>query len=592
MWTNDERRLKLVAMLLVALMLSSCSEPARDRLAGEPDRGLADLILFNGQIITVDQDFSVAQALAIAGEKLIAVGNDQQVTELADANTRVIDLRGATVLPGINNAHIHLAWWAATLSQLDLRDKNIDQIQAALAERVAQSQSGQAILGMGWSEGSLGRRPTKADLDAIAPDNPVAFEEMGHALWVNSKMLELAGISEDTPEPTGVKFERDPATGDLTGVLHEADELVLPHIPKPSDDIRKQTIIDGIEVLNRMGVTSVTDPSVELDQAAIYEALADAGQLSARVSVHLKGGRSLQEAQTVVAGYAEKSKGRGTSHNFLTLRGVKLYMDGAPPGRTALMFEDYACCPGERGLLLFNGETEAAQIEEVYKAIEWVHRQGYQMGIHASGDRSASIAIDGLIRAMREYPVDPEAPNSNGLRHYLIHGDLVRDEDIARMAEWDIGLVIQPVITYAAGHLLLELWGPERGARHMATGLFVEAGVRTSITTDSPIVPPDWKQNIEYAVLRKNQYAPDKINGPEYRISVQDAIVAVTRTPAYQDFQDDIKGTIEPGKLADLVVIDADPLAIDPEDISDIKTLMTILGGAIVYEDSQLTSGR
>ncbi len=576
-----------VAVLTCALILASCTGDENPDSPGETAPESIDLILYNGHIVTVDENFSEAQALAIAGDKLAAVGTDEEVVILASKNTRMIDLKGATVLPGINDAHIHLAWWGLSLSQVDLRGKNIEEIQASLVEAVAQIQPGEVIRGVGWSEGSIGRMPTKEDLDKFTPDNPVVFEEMGHALWVNSKMLELAGITNDAIEPAGVKFERDSATGELTGVFHEADRLIFAHIPKISDAKRKRAIVDAIEVLNRQGVTSVTDPGVAPDGIALYEELADAGRLSVRVSVHLRAGRSLLEAQKAVTNYVNESKNRGTTNNLLTLRGIKIFMDGAPPGRTALMFDDYSCCPGEKGLLLYQGENEEQQIEEIFKSIEWLHRQGYQIGIHADGDRSASIAIAALIRVMDNYPGDPDAPKTNDLRHYLIHGDLIRDEDIALMAQWHIGLAIQPVITFRAGHLLLDLWGQDRGARHMATGLFIRAGVWTSLSTDAPIVPPNWKQNIEYAVLRENKSSPGKVNGPQYRISVKDGIIAHTITPAYQDFQENIKGSIEEGKLADLVVIDEDILAIDPHRISDINTLMTIVGGDIVYQNSE-----
>ena len=574
----------LFPLLILALLLGACS---KNENAGRQSAAVstpADLILHNGNVITVDPGFSRAQAVAISGDTLTAVGDNEKVLQLKGDGTRVIDLDGATVLPGINDAHIHLAWWGLARDQVDLRDKNIEQIQASLRERVAQAQPGEAIQGMGWSEGSLGRLPTREDLDSIAPDNPVVFKEMGHALWINSAMLELTGITDESEAPVGAKFERDPATGALTGVFHEARELILPHIPALSDQEKKLAIVDAIEALNRQGVTSLTEPGADLATVTLYEQLAEAGRLSARVSVHLKAGRSLLAAQQAVADREDKAKNRGYTRNLLTLRGIKLYMDGAPPGRTALMFDDYTCCPGERGLLLFHGETEQQQIQEIYDTIAWIHRQGYQMGIHADGDRSAHIAIAGLIRAMTD-DQPPAANSPNHLRHYLIHGDLVTDEDTALMAEWQIGLATQPLITFHAGDLLLDLWGQQRGERHMATGLFIRAGVPTSISSDAPIVEPDWKQNIEYAVLRENKHSPGKVNGLDYRTSVKEAIIAHTIAPAYQDFQEEIKGSIEVGKLADLVVIDDDILKVDPQAISDIDTLMTILGGGIVYED-------
>lgn len=567
-------------LLTMIWAVSSCAkEEVQENVSSK-----ADLILLNGQVITVDNNFSFSQAVAVAGNTLVAVGNNEKVMALRGAKTRVIDLKGATVLPGINDAHIHLAWLGLSLKQLDLRYKNIEEIKALLTEHVAKIQPGDFIRGTGWSAGSIGRMPTKEDIDAITPNNPVVFEEVGHAVWVNSKMLEIAGVNSKTEEPSGTKFERKPGGNELTGVLHDADFLIFPHVPDVSDEEKQQAILDAIELLNKQGVTSVTDPGITSEQLKHYQALANDNKLSARVSVHLRAGRSLAEAKSAVKDFQDKAKHDGSTHNRLTLRGIKIFMDGAPPGRTAFMFEDYTCCHGEKGILLYDGDSEDAQIAEINQSIQWLHRQGYQMGIHADGDRSAHVAIEGLIGAMRDYPVDAAAIKENKLRHYLIHGDLVRGEDIQRMAEWNIGLTIQPVITYEAGSVLLELWGPDRGPRHMATSLFIDAGVWTTLSTDSPIVPPDWKQNIEYAALRQGKDSGGKVNGPDYRISVKDALIAHTRTAAYQDFQETKKGTIEVGKLADLAVIDRNILTIDPSEISEIKTLMTIIGGKVVYE--------
>jgi len=305
-----------------------------------------------------------------------------------------------------------------------------------------------------------------------------------------------------------------------------------------------------------------------------------------RATLHLRPGSNLGQIQASLEGFGDTLKHKGTTSGMLTLRGIKMQIDGAPPGRTALMFDDYACCPGVKGLMTIDGDTEKKQIEEFNRSIQWLHDQGYQIGIHADGDRDAHIAIAALVNAIRNEPAGRHLTGEkNPLRHYLIHGDLVADGDIGRMAQWDIGLSIQPVITYHAGHLLLDLWGPERGERHMATGLFVKAGIWTSLSTDSPIVPADWKRNFEYTVLRENKATPRKVNGlPEYRISVREAIIAHTLTGAYQDFQEDVKGSLEPGKYADLVVIDQDILSIDPEAIGEVKTLMTLIGGKIVYD--------
>tara|TARA_R110001599_G_scaffold353847_1_gene599996 strand:- start:14 stop:1714 length:1701 start_codon:yes stop_codon:yes gene_type:complete len=557
--------------MLVSLPLKADTSNPELTTSSVSSGTVADIILFNGHLVTVDSAFSEAQAVAIAGQKLVAVGSDNDVASFRGEHTRMIDLRGATVLPGINDSHIHLTMWALSRNELDLRDKNIEQIRELLAAHVATVALGEVIRGVGWSEGSIGRLPTRADIDDLTPHNPVVFQEMGHALWVNSNTLVLASLDRDSKEPVGAKFERIPDSGELTGVFHESDDLLLPYLKSVSAKQKLEAIEAGIHALNRQGITSLTIPGVTAEDIGLYQTLAQEGKLTARIGLHVRAGRSLADAKRAVSNYADALKGRGTTDQLLTLRGIKLFMDGAPPGRTALMFDDYSCCAGEKGLLLYRGDTLDNQVKEINRSIEWLHQQGYQMGIHADGDRSAHIAINGLIGAMEKYPVAAETPKANPLRHYLIHGDLITNEDIARMARWHIGLTTQPVITAAAGDMLLDLWGKKRGERHMASGLFIDGGVWTSLSTDAPIVVPDWKYNIEYAVLREHGASPPRINGPAaYRLTVRQALIAHTNTPAYQDFQEQEKGSIEVGKLADLVVIDRDILTIDPHEISDL----------------------
>jgi len=574
--------------ILIAIAFAMATASIERAAASEPEQP-ADMILYNGTIVTVDRAFSIGQALAIRGDRLVAVGDETEVLERKGPDSRMIDLGGRTVLPGLNDSHIHLSWMGQSLAEIDLREKSFEEIRAALAARVAQSRPGELIQGVGWSQGYLGRLPVRQDIDSVSPDNPVLFKEMGHALWVNSQFLTLAGLTRASTPPANAVFERD-SEGELTGVLHEFYEVMDTVVPKPSDEDRKEAILRGVAALTSQGITSFTEPGVDAETIRLYQELERDGRLSMRATLHLRPGSGLEQIQTNLAPFGDRLKGRGTTSGMLTLRGIKMQIDGAPPGRTALMFDDYTCCPGVKGLISIDGDTEEQQIAEFNRSIQWLNDQGYQIGIHADGDRGAHLAIEALIRAIQNSSANSaQNPDINPLRHYLIHGDLVKDEDIARMAQWHIGLSIQPVITYNAGPLLLDLWGDERGGRHMASGLFLQAGVWTSLSTDSPIVPADWKENIEYAVLRRNKATPDKVNGlPEYRISVREGITAHTLTGAYQDFQEDSKGSLEPGKYADLVIIGEDILAIDPERISDVKTLMTLVGGNVVYDSGDL----
>jgi len=575
---------------LIALAVAIAFWPMENSAAAGQEQP-ADLILYNGNVITVDPAFSIRQALAIRADRLVAVGDDTEVLKRKGPHSRMIDLGGRTVLPGLNDSHIHLSWMGQSLAEIDLREKSFEEIRAALAARVAQSRPGEMIQGVGWSQGYLGRLPTRQDIDGVSPDNPVLFKEMGHALWVNSQFLELAGLTRESTPPANAVFERD-SEGELTGVLHEFYEVMDTVVPRPSDEDRKQAILRGIAALTSQGITSFTEPGVDAETIRLYRELEREGRLSMRATLHLRPGGNLKQIQTSLGSFGDTLKGHGTTSGMLTLRGIKMQIDGAPPGRTALMFEDYTCCPGVRGLISIDGDTEEQQIEEFNRSIQWLNDEGYQIGIHADGDRGAHLAIDALARAIQNSSADSgENSGPNPLRHYLIHGDLVTDEDIAQMARWHIGLSIQPVITYNAGPLLLDLWGQERGERHMATGLFLKAGIWTSLSTDSPIVPADWKENIEYAVLRRNKATPDRFNGlPEYGISAREGIIAHTLTGAYQDFQEDSKGSLEAGKYADLVIIGEDILAIDPGRISDLKTLMTLVGGKVVYDSGDLAS--
>lgn len=539
-----------------------------------------DLILHGGEVLTLDEHFTKANALAIAKNRIVKVGSDQEVLALKTAATKVVNLQGATAIPGVNDSHIHALDLGKSFKNIDLVGLSFEQVKAALADRVAAMAPGKPIMGNGWATEALGielNELNKAQLDHLSPDNPVVFHDMSHHVsWVNSKALEQLGLMGKSI-PDGVVVERNTTTGEPTGIVHEAYELIEQYTFKLAKTETKKAIINAVKFLNARGVTSYTEPGLSPEQAAIYEELAAEGKLKARVSIHLTGGRSLETIQHEISKYKGDASNQGTQTGMVTVRGVKLFLDGAPPGMTAATIEDYHCCEGVRGILAFKGRTEEEQRNEMLRSIGWLHDNGYQMGIHATGDRSARIAIKGLANSLQK----DDVKSKNTLRHYLIHGDRVKGTDISLMAERNIGLSTNPVISYYAGAGLTQLWGDFHGGRHMASKLFMDKGVWTSFGTDSPVVPADWRKNIEYAVLRKG--ADGVINGAEYRITARQALVAQTKTAAYQDFQEHEKGMLREGMLADITVLEQNILDIAPDHIRDIQALMTIVDGEIVF---------
>jgi len=598
------KHIKLLSILIgVCLVLVLALTPlmlASAKPASTPPPGLAgkaDMILYNGKIITVDEDFSIAEAAAICDGKFIAVGSQGEVMGYQGPETEMIDLEGETVLPGINESHIHFQGFGLSRPPLVLdvgfpTVHSIAEIVAMVGERVGEVSPGEWITGRGYDPGYLDeiiadpdRRPTRWDLDPVSPDNPVALSDMsGHTGWYNSKAFELAGITKDTPDPEGGVIVRDPVTGEPTGILHEkAKALVSYLIPPPSEERQIEAIITAMEELNSFGITSVTEPGCSARKILQYHDLCLEDKLTIRVNLMVRGGSSLEAMQENLSGLAGLARYTGFGGDeLIRIKGVKLMADGVPPALTAWMYEEYPGHPGVYGGLVVAGATPEEQYDELISMIVYAHQQGYQVGIHTCGDRAIDAVVDGFIQAIGEYP-EFEDP-----RHYIIHGDVTTDECAERMALWNIGCATQPLIMYVFSDFGEIVMGSERNARHMAPGLFLDAGGWVTISSDAPVTYPNWKQNVETAVLRESQ-ASGTVYGPEYCITVEEAIIAVTLTGAYQDHMEDIKGSIEVGKLADLCILDEDILTIDPHDISDIPTLMTILGGEVVYDSGALS---
>jgi predicted amidohydrolase YtcJ len=544
------------------------------------------LIMFNGKIVTVDKDFSIAEAIAVKEDKIVGVGSNTDIKKLAGKNTELMDLKGATVLPGINDAHCHLNGFGLERPpmQLDLgypAIKSIADIKTAVAARVAEVGPGKWVSGWGWDRGFLAetkgnpdRWPTRYDLDLISSNNPVALTEFsGHTLLVNTKALELAGINKDSPQPPQGFIQKD-ANGEPTGILFEMTFPVRALIPPPTEEERKAGILNAMAELNSLGITCVTEPGLGPEQIRIYNDLNNQGKFTVRVNCMISGGPSLTTVKDVVD---HVGTGTGFGNEWLKISGLKLLADGIPPSKTAFMYEDYV--GGGHGQLLVEGSTDEERYNMLISMIKYASAHGFQIGIHVTGDRGIDACVDGYIAALKEHPWDA--------RHYIIHTDYATPKCIERMAKHNIGANVQSAIKWTIGNLMLGITGAKREAYHWPLKTLFDKGVIVTNSSDASVTYPDWRQGVESSVLRKDK-ATGEVMGPEQCITVEQAIKAYTINGAWQDHKEKKRGSIEVGKLADFTVIGEDILTIDPNKIHEIPVLYTIAGGKLVYKNPKI----
>jgi predicted amidohydrolase YtcJ len=561
----------------------------------------ADLVMVNGKVITVDTNFSIKQAVAVKGDKIIVAGMNEEVSPFIGKQTVVLDLKGKTVLPGINDSHLHAALFGGTRPPLALdvgypTVKSISDIVKAISQKVEKTKPGEWIRGLGWDVGYLeeclkdpGRYPTRWDLDLVSPDNPVLLNDYSqHELWVNSKVLELAGITGDTQLPSGGEIVKDASTGEPTGILRElpAEGLVMKVVPTWNREQKRQAILSMMSELNSLGITSITEGALgpggagfqgglsDAECISIYNDLHNEGELTLRVGfLYLfgeYGSCCLKDLQQTIPYLGVHS---GFGNDMLRIAGIKLFADGVPTGKTAWMYEDYP--DGGNGHLVLPGDTDEERRNELTKMIIYAHQHGFQVGIHAIGGRAIEACIEGFIQAEREEP--------KGLRHYVIHGDFISDKYAKLAAEYDIGNCVQPIIKWTTSDIMDKLVGIELSAREWPLRTLVDIGVHLSAGSDAPVTYPSWLQGVQAAVLRESK-ATGTIRGPEQCITVAEAIRMYTIEGAWQDHMEHIKGSIEVGKLADFCILDKDILTVEPHSIKDIRNLMTIVAGKIVYD--------
>ncbi|MFJ9690723.1 amidohydrolase [Kitasatospora sp. NPDC101183] len=567
--------------------------------AARPD-GPADLVLIDGDVLTVDAAHSSAQAVALRDGLVLAVGSTAEVLAHAGPGTRTVDLRGRTVLPGINDSHLHGHAWGLNRPPLAL-DLNypsvtsISDVVAVVAAAARAAAPGEWITGRGWDVGYLaecrdGSRelPDRADLDAAAPDNPVCLTDFSdHMAWVNTAALRAAGIDRETIAPPGGTIDTD-LVGQPTGILREAAQrAVHAHIPRPDPARRRAAVTGAIRALHALGTTSYTEPGLgpggegimsgALGSATLdtYLELARAGELDARVSVLLLPapmGGGVADLRAGLASLAGTDL-EGLDPRRLAVLGVKLFADGVPPNRTAWMHQPYP--GGGHGALCVHGAAPALQAAELTAMIAAAHAAGHQIGVHVTGDRAIDTVVDALDAAQREQP-------RADARHYLIHGDFATERSLALLARHDYGVNMNPAIKWTISDLMDEVVGAERSARMWPVRSALTAGVRVRASSDAPITEPDWRQGVASMLLRESK-ATGRPSGPEQRIGLREALRAYTVEPAHQDFAEGWKGSIEPGKAADLCVLGGRIGEVSPHELPGLPVDLTYFDGRLVH---------
>lgn len=524
-----------------------------------------DLILYNANIITVNPNQPSAQAIAISSDKIIAVGTSESILKLATGLTKKIDILGKTILPGFIDSHSHPASSGrAHLRNVDCDLRSISAIKKTIYERTKNTPEGEWVEGFKYDDTKTSEKRfiNNKDLDEVSPHHPVIIRHRGgHTAYVNSMALTLGGIDRNTADPLGGHIERDAISGELTGRLLEsatsAIENLIPNIFSRSEYQAGAKLIS--EMMSKSGITSVTDAGTDARSYQSYKDAHDANELKTRIYCMMRG-RGVDEMMRA-------GKKTGDGDEWVRVGAMKLACDGSISERTARLSESYIGRPNDYGIIV---NDEEMLYEQAVKA----HKKDWQIGIHANGDVGIDIVLNVYERLQKAYyRKDP--------RFRLEHCTVINDDLIKRIKV--LKAIPTPFSTYVYWHgEKMKEYGKERLERMFAVKSFLDAGINVTQTSDYPPGPFEPMMAIQSSVTRRDYNG--NLWGPSQRITVEEAIKVGTIHGAYASFEEQIKGSLEVGKLADLVILDQNPLKVDPMSIIDIPIQRTMVGGKWSYE--------
>ncbi|MGB1010563.1 MAG: amidohydrolase [Thiolinea sp.] len=546
---------------------------------------MADKAFINGQVITINPDDQITEAILIKDRTIAAVGTTAEINALLTPETEVIDLGGRSLVPGFIDAHNHLTHQGAAFGSVDYSYPNVasmTDLQEVIAEAAAKAKPGQWLRGWGlnYEKYPEDRLPTRWDIDAVSPDHPVcAVHVSGHNVLVNSVALAMAGVDENTPDPDGGMFERD-ENGQLTGYARDsAQELVVPssvsvehHGPNIGYDLPLDELVDDIDracqAYLKEGITSVVDPQVTTREMPGYMAARKQGKLTIKTTCMY-----LSNHQDAIN---ELGITDHIGNDLLSIGPMKYYCDGTLTGGTALFYADEPqvesrCkCNQSAG----RGYTYWPDVKAFQEALIDTHSRGMQFGVHTQGDMAMDIVLDAIEEAHKRFPRDDT-------RHRIEHCHGPTPEQVARIKRLGIIPITQPGQMEELGDDLMALYGEHRTLRFCPLREMLDEGIPAVVSTDAFVQSYRPFDAISAAVNRLSMTGADM--GEAQRITVLEAIRAYTWNAAYSVYHEHRKGSLEVGKLADLAIIDGDILAVPHNEIAGLEVFMTVSDGEIVY---------
>ena len=568
---------KLAWLLLFAFFIPS--------LEAQSPQSAADSVLLHGRIYTLDTNHPWAEALAIRDGKILAVGSDREIGRLRGTSTQVIDAKGRLVLPGFTDCHTHFMEGSLLLQQIFLNGvKSIPEIQSRVKAYAEAHPNEPWLLGRGWNYPVFAPTgmPDKKYLDEIVRDRPVYLDGFdGHTWWANSKALEIAHISKDTPDPPGGSLVRDPKTGEPTGAIKEdaADAIIRRAIPEPSHEQKIKTLMAGIELANQFGITRVhglTEIDAlrdDLHNVDLIQELQREGKLTLRFYL----GYRVDPPEVSAQQLREIVELRDRYHDdWIAAGAVKFFMDGVIETHTAAMLAPYSDDPSLSGQLFWD-------VEKYQKGVAELDRRGIQVFTHAIGDRAIRTALDAYENAA-------QVNGTKDVRHRIEHIEDVSADDIPRFGKLGVIASMQPLHAYPDDDTL-KAWapnvGPERAQRAWAWHSIQAAGGVLAFGSDWPVVTLSPWEGLQNAVTRQTTEGEPKGGWiPSERISLADAIKGYTLNAAFAGHREKTEGSLEAGKVADLIVLSQNIFKVAPLEIGKTKVLLTIVGGRVVYSSN------
>ena len=543
------------------MVLNSCKKPE------------ADIILRSGKIVTVDENFSIQEAVVIKGNKFLYVGKNGGTEKYVGSETRIIDLHGKLVLPGLIDAHAHMNSLGNKLSNLNISgSSSFQEIVDKLAEKVKTTEPGEWIVGGRWDQTLWENKsfPVHDELSKVSPDNPVYLTRVdGNSAFVNARALEMGGIKKDTPDPEGGKIIKG-INGEPTGVLiNRAMNIIKDMFPGETKESLKEKFLLAQAKCNSEGLTGIHEAGAGIGEIDIYKKLIDNNELNIRLYAML-GEQEIPVLDGDLVSYFKKNRIEDYGEFMLSVKSIKLFFDGALGSRGAAFYDDYIDDPGNAGLLRITPEY----ITKVSRAALEAN-----MGVntHCIGIRGNRMCLDAYEIALKEYP-------GRDHRFRIEHSQILRQEDLDKFTDLGVVPAMQPTHCTSDMRFIADRIGEERTKFSYAWRSFIDAGHKIPCGSDFPVEAVNPLLGIYAAVTRQDINAyPEGGWHPEQRMTIEEAIKGFTIWAAYGAWQEDILGSIEKGKLADLTILDKDLLTIEPSEILNTKVIYTIVGGRIVY---------